>query len=105
MRLELVGIMLSVLAQSPPSAPPVPRVFQQLFMPAPTAGSLSTLDAIRSVRRDEAPGSRAVCGMTIVTPDPALQARMPTLQPPEGRRYTLRVEEPPMCSGREAGSQ
>jgi hypothetical protein len=45
MRLELVGIMLSVLAQSPPSAPHVPRVFKQLFIPATTPGSLATLDA------------------------------------------------------------
>ena len=102
MRLELVGIMLSVLAQSPPSAPAAPRVFQQLFVPATTAGSLPTLDAIRSVRRDAASGSRVVCGMTIVTPDPALQARMPMLQPAKDRLYTLRVEEPPVCSGREA---
>lgn len=105
MRLELVGIMLSVLAQSPPSAPSAPRVFQQLFMPATRPGSLSALDAIRSVRRDAGSGWRVGCGMTIVTPDPALQGRMPMLQPPKDRRHTLRVEEPPVCSGREAGSR
>ena len=100
MRLELVGIMLTVLAQAPPSQPPAPRVFQRLFVPATTPGPLATLDAIRSVRRDAASGSRVVCGMTVVTPEPALQARMPMLQPPKDRLYTLRVEEPPVCSGR-----
>jgi hypothetical protein len=43
--------------------------------------------------------------MTIVTPDPALQARMPMLQSPKDRLYTLRVEEPPVCSGRAEGSR
>jgi hypothetical protein len=105
MRLELVGIMLAVLAQAPPSQPPATRVFQRLFVPATTPASLSTLDAIRSVRRDASSSSRVVCGMTVVTPDPALQAPMPMLHPPKDRLYTMRVDEPPVCSGRAGRSR
>ena len=100
MRLELVGIMLTVLAQAPLSQAPAPRVFQRLFAPPATPGSLPALDAIRSVRMDAARGARVVCGMTIVTPSPELHARMPRLQSPKDRLYTLRVEAPPVCSGR-----
>lgn len=77
------------LAPFTPAAPPPARLFQSLFavpvvVPA-AAGRPPMLDVIRSTRRIER--SRIVCGMTIVTPDPALQSRMPVMPTPKAGRF------------------
>jgi hypothetical protein len=101
MRLEAVLLMLSVIAPSSPSTPPSARLFQSLF--APAAADQPTADVIGRTRHVER--FRVLCGMTLVAPDPGLQSRMPTLPPPRDLHHTLRVEEPPVCSGREERSR
>jgi hypothetical protein len=96
MRLELVLVMLSVIAP-PPSALPSPRVFQSLFA-VPPPHQPAALPVIRSVRNLEPP--RTVCGMTILRPGATFESRIPVLPASPDRTYALRVEAPPVCSGR-----
>jgi hypothetical protein len=102
MRLEFVLLMLSVIAPSSPPTPSTARLFQSMFA-SPGVDQPATLDVIRKTRQGER--FRVVCGMTLVAPDPGLQFRMPTLPPRQDLDHTLRVEEPPVCSGREERSR
>ena len=43
------------------------------------------------------PAHRVVCGMTVVTVDPAVDPHMPRRTPPADRAYTIRATPPPIC--------
>lgn len=86
-------------AHLPANAPKAAHApFDKVFL-AQTAAARQQLAAARAAQRTATP-ARVVCGMLVLTPDPAIDPGIKRPVPDSGVEHTMRIVEPPICFAR-----